>query len=175
MVHADIADQDSILGQRLVDLECRALRVDRRGVVGKPGGDKLVPILAIGIDLLQPFLAGIGAFGEVDAAIQFGMNLPQEGTHIGHQAERHRIIAADFLRIDIDVNEFCRRNGEGIARDPRARGAIVESYADRQEHIGLTCRVIGLVMPGARDETERERMITVDGAKTASGCRHRNL
>ena len=105
MVHADVADQDRILRQRLVDLERGALRIDRRGVVGKAGSDELVPFLAIGIDLRQPFLARIGAFGQIGAAVEFGMDLAQEGAHIGHQAERDRIVAADFLRIDVDMNE----------------------------------------------------------------------
>src|SRR6266702_1883977 len=86
VVHADIADQDRILGQRFVDFERSALRIDRRGVVGKTGSDELVPFLAIGVDLRQPLFAGIGALAEVGAAVEFGMNLPQEGAHIGHQA-----------------------------------------------------------------------------------------
>ena len=57
VVHADVADQDRILGQRLVDLERGALRIDRHGVVGKAGRDELVPLLAVGVDLRQPFLA----------------------------------------------------------------------------------------------------------------------
>ena len=118
MVHADIADQDRIFRQRLVDLERGALRVDRRGVVGKARRDEPVPLLAIGVDLRQPFVAGVGALGEIGAAVEFGMKLPQEGTHIGHQAERDRIIAADLFRVDIDMNELGGRNGEGIARDP---------------------------------------------------------
>ena len=115
VMHADVADQDRILRQRLVDLERGALRIDRRGVVGKAGRDELVPLLAIGIDLRQPFLARVGLLGQIGAAIEFGVNLPQKGAHIGHQAERDRIVAADFLGIDVDMNQSCRRNGEGIA------------------------------------------------------------
>ena len=87
------------------------------------------------------------------------MNLAQEGAHIGHQAERDRIVAADFLGVDVDVNEPRRRNGEGIAGDPRTRGAVVEAHAERQQHVGLARGVVGLVVAGARDQTERERMI----------------
>ena len=69
-MHADVADQDRIFRQRLVDLERGALRIDRRGVVGKAGRDKLVPFLAIGVDLRQPLLARIGTFGEIGAPVK---------------------------------------------------------------------------------------------------------
>ena len=49
------------------------------------------------------------------AAIEFGVDLTQECADVGHQAKRDRIIAADLFRIDVDVNEFCGRNVEGIA------------------------------------------------------------
>ena len=103
------------------------------------------------------------------------MNLPQKGAHIRHQAERHRIVAPDFFRIDVDVNEPRRRDGEGIAGDPRTRRAIIEAHAEGQQHVGLPRGVVGLVMSGARHQAERERVIGVDGAKPAGGCRHRNL
>jgi hypothetical protein len=38
------------------------------------------------------------------------VHLAQEGAHVGHQAERARVIAADFFRIDVDVGG--RRPGE---------------------------------------------------------------
>ena len=95
------------------------------------------------------------------------MNLPQEGAHIGHQPERDRIVAADLLGIDVDVNEPGRRNGEGIAGNPRARRAVVEAHAERQQHVGLARGVIGLVVAGAGDEAERQRMIAVERAKAA--------
>ena len=35
--------------------------------------------------------------------------------------------------------------------------------------------MIGLIVPGARDQAQRQRMIGIDGAKAAGGRRHRNL
>jgi len=35
--------------------------------------------------------------------------------------------------------------------------------------------VVGLIVSGTRDETERQRMVAVDGAKAARGGRDRNL
>ncbi len=73
------------------------------------------------------------------------------------------------------MNQPRRRNGEGIARDPRTRGAVVEAHAHRQQHVGLPGGVVGLVMPGARDQSQRQRMIGVDGAEARGRSRHRNL
>ncbi|OIQ63383.1 hypothetical protein GALL_550760 [mine drainage metagenome] len=131
-MHADIADQNGILGQGLVDLGGRALRIDRRSVVRKAGSNELVPFLAIGVDLRQPFLAGIGAFGQVGAAVEFGVNLAQKSEYVGHQAERDRIIATDLLGVDVDVNEPGRRNGEGIAGNPGTGRAIVKAHTQSQ-------------------------------------------
>ena len=175
MVHADIADEDRILRQRLVDFERGTLRIDRGGVVGKSGGDELVPLFPVAIDLRQPLFAGIGFFREVATAIEFGMHLPQEGVHIGHQPERDRIITADLFGIDVDMDQPRRRDGEGIARYPRARRAVVEPHPHRQQHVGLTRRVVGLVVAGARDETQRQRMVAIDRAKSACRGRDRNL
>ncbi len=49
-----------------------------------PGATNLSPFLPISIDLLQPFLASIGALGQIGAAIEFGVNLPQECAHVSH-------------------------------------------------------------------------------------------
>ena len=106
VVHADVADQDRVVGQSALNLERRALRIDRLGVVGEARRDQLVPFLAVAVDLGEPLLAGLGLFGEVLAAIEFGEDLAQEGADVGHQAERDRIVAADLVRIDVDVNEL---------------------------------------------------------------------
>ena len=52
------------------------------------------------------------------APVEFRQHLAQEGPHVRHQAERDRIVAADLLRIDVDVDELGRRDGERVARNP---------------------------------------------------------
>ena len=129
------------------------------------GGDELVPFQAIAVDRHQPFLARVGALVEVGAAIELGENLAQERPYVSHQAERDRIIAADLLRIDVDMNELRRRNGEGIARNPGTGGAVVEAHAERKQHVGLAGGVVGLVVAGAGDQTERQRMLGIDARR----------
>ena len=94
---------------------CGLIGVD---VVGKAGRDKLVPFLAIAVDLPRAISCArprlpVGIL----AAVELGQHLAQEGAHVGHQPERDRIVAADLLRIDVDVDELRRRDGEGIARE----------------------------------------------------------
>ena len=50
VMHADVAHQDRVVGQRAVDLVGGALRIDRRGVVGEARRDQRVPFLAIAVD-----------------------------------------------------------------------------------------------------------------------------
>ena len=133
VMHADVADQDRVVGQPSSNLKRRALRIDRLGVVGEAGRDELVPFLAIAVDLREPLLARVELLVDVLAAVEFGEHLAQEGAHVGHQPERDRIIAADLVRIDVDMNELGRRNGEGVAGNPRTRGAVVEARAERQQ------------------------------------------
>lgn len=117
-MHTDVADQNRVFRKRAVDLVRSALRIDRRGIVRESRRNEPVPLLAIAVDGLEPFLACIGALVEIAASIELREHLPQEGAHIRHQTERNRIIAADLLRIDVDVDQPCGRNSEGVAGNP---------------------------------------------------------
>ena len=79
--------EDRVVGQRRVDLKCRALRIDRLAVVGEARRDQFVPFLAIAVDLSEPLLAGVELLVDVLAAIELGKHLAQEGAHVGHQAK----------------------------------------------------------------------------------------
>src|SRR5262245_42378818 len=135
MVHADIADEDGVRRQRLVDLERRTLWIDRRGVVREARRNKTVPLLAVNVDLRQPLLPRVYPAVEIGAPIELGMDLAQEGADISHQAELDRIIPANLFRINVDMDELCRRNGEGVAGNPGAGGAVVEAHAEREQHV----------------------------------------
>ena len=167
VVDADVADEDGVLRQRPVDLARRPLRMDGRGVVVKAGRDEGVPFPPPAGDGGKPALARLGDRAGVRAAVELGVDLPQEGADIGHEAERHRIVARDLVRIDVDMDQLGRRDGEGVAGDPGAGGAVVEAHAERQQHVGLARGVIGLIRPVARHEPEMERMAAVDGALAA--------
>ena len=73
------------------------------------------------------------------------------------------------------MNEPSRRDGERVALNPRRRRAVVEPHAERQQHVGLACRAVGLQRAGARDETKRQRMQRVDRADAAHRMRDRDL
>src|SRR5947208_12265376 len=71
---------------------------------------------------------------------------------IGHQPERHWIIAGDLVGIDVDVDELGRWNGERIAGKPRAGRAVVDAHAERKQDIGGARGVIGLIGAVACDK-----------------------
>src|SRR5205823_6940164 len=67
-----------------------------------------------------------------------------------------------------------RRDGEGVAGEPRARGAVVEAHAERKENVGGARGVVGLVGAVAGDEPEGERMMGVDRTRAARRPGDRN-
>jgi len=97
----------------------------RCGLIGwchrKNRGQRICPIPGDRYRSAPAISAGVGLPGEIGAAIEFGMQLPQEGAHVRHQAECYRIVAADFLGIDVDVNQSRRRNGEGVRESTNSR------------------------------------------------------
>ena len=108
-MHTDVAHQDGVLGKTAAYLKGRALRIDRPAVIAEAWGDQLVPFFSVAVDGLEPLVPRVGALAEIGPPVQFGVQLAQEGTHIGHQTERDRLVAANFLGIDVDVNEFGRK------------------------------------------------------------------
>ncbi len=116
VMHADVADEDRVLGQRPVDLVRGALRVDRGGVVDVAGRDFGLPFAPPAVDRGEPGLPRRRDARRV-ARLDLGEKLAQEGAHIGHQAERDRVVAGDLVGIDIDVDQLGRRDGERVARE----------------------------------------------------------
>ncbi len=72
------------------------------------------------------------------------------------------------------MDELGGRDGEGIAGQPRARGAIVEAHAERQQHVGGARRMVRLIGAVARDQSQRERVLCIDRAGAARRPGHRN-
>ena len=137
-MHADVAHQDGVVRQRAVDLVGGALRVDRRAVVAEARCDERVPFACDSPRWRRAMLARARrASLSVLARIELRQHLAQERAHIRHQPERDRIVARDLVGIDVDMDELRRRNGEGVARQPRARRAVVEAHAERKQHVGL--------------------------------------
>jgi len=142
-MHADVAHQNRILRQRGVDLVGRALRIDRRRIVGEAGRCEFLPFAAVTVDGRKPLPAR--RIADNFPRLELGQNLPQERPHVSHQPERHRIVARDLLRVDVHVDQLGRRNGERIALNPGRRCAVVEPHPEREQHVGLPRGVIGLI------------------------------
>ena len=84
MMHTNIADQNSVLGQGLVNFNSGTLRVDRGAVIDHARGDKCVPFGAVAIDGMQPFAAFCGRAATVTAPVKLGDDLAQKCPHISH-------------------------------------------------------------------------------------------
>ena len=122
---------------------------------------------AIALDGVEPLRARGGRIADTVAGVELRQHLVQEGAHVRHQPERDRVIAGDLVGIDVDMDELGRRDGEGVAGQPRARGAVVEAHAERKQHVGGARGVVGLIGAVAGDEPERQRMTGVDRAGAA--------
>src|SRR5260370_1051855 len=118
VVHPDVAHQNTVVGQRSINLAGGALRVDGRAVVHETRSDEGLPLLAIARDGIEPFGASRRLGADALARIDFAENLAQERAHVGHQAERPRIVAADFVPGDVHVDEPRGRDRERIAGKP---------------------------------------------------------
>ena len=82
-----------------------------------------------------------------------------EALHVGDHTEVDRIIAADLLGVDVDVDEPRGWDRERVAGNPAAAHAVVEAGAERQQDVGLARGLIGWVRSIAADDPERQPMI----------------
>ena len=121
---ADVADQNGVCRKRAVDLVGSPLRIDRARIVLEARCNMRVPFPAIAVDRGEPFRARGGNTAAVARVIELRHELADECAHVGHQSQRNRVVARDLIRIDVDVNEPGRRNGEGISGQPGARRAV---------------------------------------------------
>ena len=152
-----------------------ALRVDGRRVVGHAGGDEFIPLGPVGLDLGKPFAVGLRRAGMMFPPVEFANDLAEKRPHIRHQAERHRIVAPDLLWIDVHMDEFRRRDREGIPWKPGARRPVIETYPQCQQDIGLAAGMVRLIGAASLDQTEGQRMLYRQRAEPACGSRYRNL
>src|SRR5690606_32932487 len=56
----------------------------------------------------------------------------KRGFQVGDYAHVHRVVPADFRRIDVDVDETGRRDVEGVVSVPGAAVGFLEARAERE-------------------------------------------
>src|SRR5207245_8657297 len=88
------------------------------------------------------------------AGVQLAENLSQKRARIGDDAEIRRIIAADLVRIDVDVDELAVGEIPGVAGQPRGGGAVVEARADGDDEVRTPARLVRRIGAVATDEAE---------------------
>ena len=75
-----------------------------------------------------------------------------------------RVVATDFRGVVIDLNQLGRRNGQRVAVDPGAGGAVIKAAAECEQDIGVARRFVGGIRTVTADRPERQFARLVDGA-----------
>jgi hypothetical protein len=85
------------------------------------------------------------------------------------RAANIRLHLAPPIRLRIDVLYLPFREISACKRQPsRTNGPFAaRAHAEREQNVGLPCRVVGLIGSVAGDEAERQRMRCVDAAEAA--------
>ena len=84
--------------------------------------------------------------------------LAHEHLRVGDDAERRRIVAADLLRVDVDVDQLRRREIPRVARDPATTTSGRRSARRPRSAGRVPARLVGRIGAVAADEAERERI-----------------
>ena len=93
---------------------------------------------------------------------------------VGDDAQRGRIVAAELLRVEVDVDEPGLREVPRVARMPARGGTVVETRADGEHEVGVASGLVGRIRAVAADEAERERIVGGHAAHAVRRGDHRN-
>jgi hypothetical protein len=108
MVHAGIAGQDGVVRQHLLQRIHDVLRTQRRGELAEVRPHVRFPFRAPALDLGAPL--GVLALDRGGAALlaqaERVEELRGENLRVGDDAERRQVVAAELLRVEIDVDEL---------------------------------------------------------------------
>src|SRR5882672_3122350 len=171
VMHADVGREDRVFRYHAGQALHQALRtkgalvaLGKRGLVFVPGR----PAVA---QLRRPILENLSR------RLQLFLRAP--GHHletrpdVAHDAEMDGIIAPDFTRIVVDLDQLGGWYGQRIAADPRAGGAVVEAAPEREQDIGVARGFIRGIGPVSADRAERELVGFVYRAFAVRAGHHR--
>src|SRR5208282_5065684 len=117
---------------------------------------EIAPVRTPAFDFLEPgaAIAKTVALGAGDPR-----RLGEKGLGIADDADLDRIVAPNFVRVDVDLDEARRRDVVDIARNPRAGMEVVEAGADREDHIGTAGGFGGRILAPDAGDAEIEPVI----------------
>ena len=117
MIDADVAAQDRVLRHHRLAIRDDAFGPNRESVDVEVVRGEFFPFLLPSLDVGEPGFEIVAA-ALMAAPLDLGEQLPDEGARIGENADIGRIVAAEFGRIEIDVNQLAVREIPRIARQP---------------------------------------------------------
>ena len=97
----------------------------------------------------------------------------QRRLQVGDRADRHRIVATEFLRVDVDLDQLCRREAErvlvlhGCSRPP--------ARAQREDPVGAAALVVDVLGAPEAGHAEDQRVIVGQRAAAHQRMRYRKL
>jgi hypothetical protein len=125
--------------------------------------------LGVGGLVVDPVLGDLGAQGVVLAA--FGIQAlgglvehAQGVLQVGDDSDLARIVAADLVGIDVDVNQLGGREVEGVAGLPRAAVGLLEAGAQAQDVVGGQAAVVDVLGAPEAGHAQGHRMVVGQGA-----------
>ena len=129
VMYAGIERENDVVGQHLLQSADDEFRPQRTRRVAKVRPDKGLPFSLPALHVMSPRREARRI--DVTPLWQQDEQLAHEHLRVGDHAERRRIVAAEFLRIDVDVDQLRLREIPRIAGMPTRRGPVVEARADR--------------------------------------------
>src|SRR6266571_4794008 len=154
VMHAYVGREDRVFRYHAGQALHQALGTKRRLVA--TGKRRLVPVpgRAAVAQLRRPVLEVLG--GRLQLFPRAPGHRLEARADVADDAEVDRVVAPDFRRIVVDLDELGGRYGERIAADPRAGGAGVEAAAEREQDIGVARGFVGGIGAVSADCDERE-------------------
>ena len=166
LVPPNVGDQDGVGGQRVEQVLQDALRTQWKGITGSQLASPL-PQVATDLRYLLAHAGSLTSFGSQGPG---GRGERRHGrAHVGNDSDLDRVVAADLVRVDVDLDEAGRRDGPRLVWHPRAGVRFSEPSAQRHDDVGVQGVVVGVFEPPEAWHPEKQRVFVGDHALAHEG------
>ena len=170
VMHAYVGREDRVFRDHAGQASHQALGTKRRLVALGKRGLVFVPRRLALAQLRRPIFESLGH--RLELFLRAPGHHLETRADVAHDAEVDGVIASDLRRIVVDLDQLRGRYGQRIAADPRARGAVVEAAAEREQDIGVARGFVGGIGPVSADCAERELVGLGYGALAVGAGHH---
>ncbi len=157
-----------VSGQDLAENPQRSLRRERVSIRVPTSRKHGLPF---GLQLVE-FRQKIGAIGSLRG--KFGSDLGDRVLRVRKHTNLGRIVLADFLRVDVDVDELGRWEGEAHTLGIAGRRPVREPAAHSNHDVGARCNRVSHGRPGLPDASREKSVILRERALAVPSGHYRN-